>query len=216
MAQAAAEHGYDYIANTEHSRRLKVAHGLDAKGLARQIKAIDELNERLHGIVILKAIELDILEDGSLDLPDDVLKDLDLRVCAIHYKFDLSREQQTKRVLRAMDNPYFNILAHPSGRMINERAPYPIDLEKILEAAKERGCYLEVNAQPSRLDLDDASCKLAKDIGVMVAISTDAHSTSHLDYMRLGVGQARRGWLEPADVINTRSLQDLKRLLRRT
>lgn len=216
MARAAAQRGYDYIANTEHSKHLTVVGGLDAKGLARQIKAVDRLNERLDDIVVLKAIELDILEDGSLDLSNDILKDLDLRVCAIHYKFDLSREKQTKRVLRAMDNRYFNILAHPSGRMINERDPYPIDLEKILEGAKARGCYLEVNAQPSRLDLNDVFCKLAKDIGVKVAISTDAHSTSNLAYMRFGVGQARRGWLEPADVINTRNLNDLKRLLKRS
>jgi DNA polymerase (family 10) len=215
MARAAAERGYEYLANTDHSKHVTVARGLDKERLVRQLRDIDKLNEQLDGIVILKAIELDILEKGDLDLPDDVLKDLDLRVCAVHYKFDLSRNKQTERILRAMDNPYFNILAHPTGRMLNERDPYELDLERIMEAAQERGCFLEVNAQPSRLDLNDTFCKMAKDMGVKVAISTDAHNKSNLDYMRLGVGQARRGWLGPEDVINTRSLKDLKQILKR-
>jgi DNA polymerase (family 10) len=216
MAEAAAALGYDYIANTDHSQRVTVARGLNKKRLSEQLKEIDRLNRKLETIVILKAIELDILDDGRLDLPDDVLKELDLRVCAVHYKFNLSREKQTERILRAMDSPYFNILAHPTGRMINEREPYELDLERIMVAAKERGCFLEVNGQPSRLDLNDALCKMAKEAAVKIAISTDAHSTSNLDYMRLGIDQARRGWLGPDDVINTRSLRDLRELLKRT
>ncbi|ADE15066.1 PHP domain protein [Nitrosococcus halophilus Nc 4] len=215
MAQAAAERGYEYLAITDHSKRVSVAHGLDEKQLARHIKEIDRLNKKLDGIVLLKSIELDILEDGALDLPDSILKELDLTVCAIHYQFGLPPKKQTERILRAMDNPYFNILAHPSGRLINEREPYPIDLERIMTGAKERGCFLEVNAQPARLDLTDIHCKTAKDLGLKVVISTDAHNITHLDYMRLGIGQARRGWLEPEDVLNTRHLSELKKLLKR-
>jgi DNA polymerase (family 10) len=135
MAKAAQALGYEYLAITDHSRHATVARGLDPRRLARQIKAIDKLNTRLKGIQILKACEVDILADGTLDLPDAILADLDFRVCAIHYKFDLSEREQTERVIRAMDNPYFSILAHPTGRLLGERAAYPIDLERILKAA---------------------------------------------------------------------------------
>ncbi len=216
MTEAAAERGYEYIAITDHSRRLTVVNGLDEKRLRKQIEGIERLNERLQNIEILTGIEVDILEDGSLDLPDDVLKALDLRVCSIHSKFRLSRKKQTERVLRAMDNPYFNIFAHPTGRLINKRDAYDIDIERVIEGAKNNGCFLEVNAQPDRLDLNDDACRMARDLGVKVAISTDAHSVANLDYMRFGVDQARRGWLEAGDVINTRSLKALKRLLART
>jgi DNA polymerase (family 10) len=193
-----------------------VARGLDEKRLAEQIERIERLNEKLDGrIELLKAIELDILEDGSLDLPDAILKRLDLRVCSVHYKFDLPRKKQTERILRAMANPHFNVLAHPSGRLIGEREAYEVDLERLVEAAARHGCFLEANAQPKRLDLDDAGCRMAKEAGVKVAISTDAHSKANLDNMRLGVDQARRGWLEAGDVINTRSAAQLRRLLQR-
>lgn len=215
MARAAAERGYAYLAITDHTRRVTMARGLDEKRLVRQMEEIDRLNEELDGIVILKSAEVDILKDGSLDLPQDVLRTLDLTVCAVHYDLGLARGKQTERIIRAMDNPCFNILAHPSGRLIDERDPYELDFERVMEAAKERGCFLEVNAQPARLDLTDVYCKMAKDMGVKVAISTDAHDLQQLDYMRLGVGQARRGWLEPGDVINTRPLRELKRLLQR-
>ena len=216
MAEAAAERGYAYLAITDHSRHLTVANGLDAERLADQVDAIDRLNDKLDGrIQVLKAVELDILEDGSLDLPEDILKRLDLRVCSVHDRFDLSRTRQTERILRAMDSPMFNILAHPSGRLIGERAAYQVDLERLIEAAAERGCFLELNAQPKRLDLTDADCRLAKSLGAKVAISTDAHSTANLGYMRFGVDQARRGWLEAADVINTRPVDALRRLLER-
>ena len=215
MATAASERGYEYLAITDHSRHLTVAHGLDGKRLLGEIRQIDRLNEKLDGIVILKAIEVDILEDGSLDLPDSTLRQLDLVVGAVHYKFNLTRSKQTGRILRAMDNPCFNILAHPTGRLINERDAYELDLEKIIPAAKERGCFLEVNAQPARMDLTDIYCTMAKEAGLKVAISTDAHSTASLDYMRFGVGQARRGWLEADDVLNTRKLADLRKLLKR-
>jgi DNA polymerase (family 10) len=216
MADAAKDRGYDYLAITEHSKKVTMARGVDAKRLAKQIKEIDGLNGKLKNMVLLKGIEVDILEDGSLDLPDDILKELDLTVCSIHYNRNLSRKKMTERVIRAMDNPCFNIFAHPTGRLINERGPYEIDLERIMEAAKERGCFLEINAHPDRLDLSDRHCKMAKDIGLKLAVSTDAHSVADLDFIRYGVDQARRGWLEPNDVINTRGLKDLRKLLKRT
>jgi DNA polymerase (family X) len=214
MVEAAREHGYEYISINDHSRRVAVAHGLDKKRLLAQIRAIDRLNERLDDIVVLKSIEVDILEDGSLDLPDDVLGELDFTVCAVHYRFNLSRQKQTERILRAMDNRHFGILAHPSGRLIGKRAAYDVNMERIMKQAAEQGCFLELNAQPDRLDMDDSACKMAREMGVKVAISTDAHSTDDLDLMRFGIGQARRGWLGPADVINTRPINELKRLLK--
>lgn len=215
MVEAAAQRGYEYLSVNDHSKHVTLAHGLSKHRLLEQIKAIDKLNEKLNGIVILKSIELDILEDGSLDLPDDVLKELDFTVCSVHYKFNLSRQKQTERILRAMDNRYFTILGHPTGRLINERDPYQIDLEKIIKTASDSGCFLEVNAQPERLDLTDDACMLAKTAGLKVAISSDAHSTNGLAAMRFGINQARRGWLEADDVLNTRSLPELKRLFKR-
>jgi len=216
MAGAAAARGYDYVAITDHSRHVAVAHGLDRKRLLQQIRAIDWLNEKLDGFVILKSIELDILKDGTLDLPDSVLKELEFTVCSVHYKFNLPRDRQTARIIRAMDNPYFNILAHPTGRLINAREPYDVDLDKVMQAALERGCLLEVNASPDRLDLTDDACKLARDIGLKLSIATDAHRTADLDHMRFGIDQGRHGWLEANDVINTRSLKQLGRLLKRS
>lgn len=215
MAKAAQKLGYKYIANTEHSKRVTVAGGLDAEQVIENIKRIDKLNEKFDNFTILKGIEVDILEDGTLDLPDDVLKELDVVLGAIHYRFNLSREKQTERILKAMDNPYFNILAHPTGRLINEREPYDIDLEKIMQKAKENNCILEINAQPSRLDLNDIHSRAAKEMSVKLVISTDAHSTSQFDFMRFGIGQARRGWIEKKNVINTRNIDELKKLIKR-
>jgi DNA polymerase (family X) len=216
MANAAADRGYEYLAITNHSKRVSMAHGLNAADLAKEIAEIDRLNSKLKGLVVLKAIELDILADGSLDLPDDILRDLDLTVCSVHYNLNLSREKQTERIIRAMDNPYFNILAHPTGRLINKRDPYEVDLERLLAAAQARGCFMELDAQPDRLDLADIYCKLAKDMGVRLAIDTDAHSIRDLAFMRYGIDQARRGWLESGDVLNTRTLKELRKLLRRS
>ena len=216
MAEAAQERGYEYLANTEHSQRLTVARGLDEKRLREQMDEIDQLNEQRSGMRLLKGIECDILEDGSLDLADEVLAELDVVVCAIHSKLELPADKQTERVMRAMDNPHFHILAHPTGRMIGQRDPYELDMERTIEAALERGCYLEVNAQPERLDLNDAHCKLAKDMGLKLVISTDSHTTTSLEYIRYGIDQARRGWLEPDDVINTRSWDELNELLVRS
>jgi DNA polymerase (family 10) len=215
MVQGAKDRGYEYVAITDHSKRVTMARGLDARRLTKQIEAIDKLNGKMKGITILRSIELDILEDGSLDLPDDILKELDLTVCSVHYNRNLSRKRMTERILKAMDNPYFNIFSHPSGRLIGERKAYEVDLEELMRAAGERGCFLELNAHPDRLDLDDHNCKMAKDLGVMLAISTDAHNTPDLDFMRYGVFQGRRGWLEKRDVLNTSGLEALKKRLRR-
>lgn len=215
MAHAARELGRDYLAITDHSAYIGVTQGLDADELEEQIDEIERLNDELEDIVLLKSVEVDIMEDGSLDLPDEILSKLDLVVCAVHSKLDLSSDKQTERVIRAMDNPNVNILAHPTGRRINERSPYSIDMGQVMDAALERGCFLEVNAQPERLDLNDVYCKMAKDRGLMLAISSDAHGVEALESMRYGVYQARRGWLEPEDVLNTRSWDELEALLKR-
>ncbi|ART63494.1 DNA polymerase/3'-5' exonuclease PolX [Kushneria marisflavi] len=215
MVHAARRRGYRYIAITDHSQRLAMANGLDARRLREQMAEIDALNERLKNFTVLKGNEVDILEDGSLDLPDDVLKELDVCVFSVHSKFNLSREQQTARILRAMDNPHVNILAHPTGRIINGREGHEVDIEAVLRGAKERGIFLEINAQPARLDLADRWARMARDIGVMLAISTDAHATDQLGHMALGVTQARRGWLERKDVLNTRTVTQLRKLMRR-
>jgi len=216
MAEAARAMGLSYLAITEHSRRLTVAHGLDPRRLAEQCDEIDRLNEELEGITLLKGIEVDILEDGSLDLPDSALARLDLVIGAVHSRFDLARTKQTERILRAMDNPYFTLLAHPTGRLIDEREPYDVDMARLIRHARQRGCYLELNAHPERLDLLDTHCTMAKEEGVLVAIDSDAHSRADFANLRFGVGQARRGWLEAADVLNTRPLPELRRLLART
>lgn len=215
MARAAKERGYDYLAITDHSKRLAMTGGLDEKALREQMEEVDHLGEEIEGITLLKGIEVDILEDGSLDLSDEVLGDLDLVICSVHHKFGLSEQEQTERVLKALENSNVNGLAHPTGRMIGSREPYEIDLHRVMEAAKENGCFLEVNANPERLDLDDVNCKIAKEAGVNLSIATDAHSVDDLDNMRFGVWQARRGWLEREDVINTRTAKQLRNLLKK-
>ena len=216
MALAARVLGFEYLAITEHSRRLTVAHGLDPLRLLRQCDEIDRLNAELDGITLLKGIEVDILEDGSLDLPDDVLGRLDLVVGAVHSKFDLPRARQTERILRAMQHPHFTLLAHPTGRLIEQRAPYDVDMLRIIREARNRGCFLELNAHPERLDLLDTYCQMAKEEGVLVSINSDAHSSFDFANLRYGIGQARRGWLEKKDVLNTRPLAQLLALIKRT
>ncbi len=216
MAIAGRSHGLQYLAITDHSRHLTVARGLDPLRLARQCDEIDALNENLEGITLLKGIEVDILEDGSLDLPDHVLAKLDLVLGAVHSKFDLSRARQTERVLRAMSHPHFTMLAHPSGRIIHERPPYDIDMPRIIREAGRRGCFLELNAHPDRLDLLDIYCQMAKEEGVLISVDSDAHSTFEFENLRFGIGQARRGWLERQNVLNTRPLGELRTLISRT
>jgi len=214
MAQAAKARGYEYIAVTDHSHHLTVAKGLDEKRLREQMELIDRLNEKLEGITVLKGIECDILEDGTMDLPDSVLKDLDLVLGAVHYKFSLSKKEQTRRVIKAMKNRFFKIFAHPTGRIIGHRNAYELDISEIFKAAKDEGVYLEINAQPERLDIDDIYAKAAKDEGVGLCINTDAHDTMSLDFMQYGVNQARRGWIEKRDLLNTLPLAKLKKVLK--
>lgn len=214
MALAARAQGLDYIAITEHSRRLAVTHGLDPQRVARQSDEIDRINAKLSGITVLKGIEVDILEDGTLDLPDSALQRLDVVVAAVHSKFDLPRRRQTERMLRALDNRYVNLLAHPTGRLLGAREPYDVDMLRIVRKAKSRRIGLELNAQPERLDLDDVLCRMAREEGVLVSINSDAHSTFDFANLRYGVGQARRGWLELDDVLNTRNLKSLRALLK--
>lgn len=215
MASAAQEWGYEYLAVTDHSSYVGVTQGLNEEDVPAYVEHIQHLDSDLEDIRLLKSIEVDILEDGSLDLPDAALEKFDLVVCSIHTHFDLPRQKQTERILRAMDNPYVNILGHPTGRKINSRSPYQVDLERVVDGALERGCYLEVNAQPERLDLKDTHCQLAKEKGLKLVISSDAHSVTELDVMRFGVDQARRGWLSAEDVLNTRGWEELQEIMSR-
>lgn len=214
MINAARERGHDYIAITDHGPRVRVANGLSAERLAKQADAIDAVATKYDDITILKGCEVDILGDGSLDLPDDVLARLDIVVCSIHYELRRSREEQTERVLRAMENPHFMIWGHPTAREINRREPIDIDLERCLEAAAERGIAVEINAQPKRLDLSDSNARLALEKGCRIAVDTDAHATHHFDLLRHGIDQARRAGATAEDIINTRKTDDLLQLLR--
>lgn len=215
MATAAQARGYEYIALTDHSRRVAMTHGLDPTRLARQIHEIDRLNEKLRNFTILRGIEVDILRDGSLDLPDSSLAKLDIVVAAVHSHFDLPRQAQTERIVRSLRNPHVSILAHPTGRLIGEREPYEIDMDAVISAARQTGCYLEINAEPNRLDLNDLQAHAAKLAGVKLAVSTDAHSIDAFRCMRFGIDQARRAWLTANDVLNTRPLAELRKLLKR-
>ncbi|MEA2020759.1 MAG: DNA polymerase/3'-5' exonuclease PolX [Patescibacteria group bacterium] len=215
MVKKCKKLGYEYIAITDHSAYMGITQGLDKEGVEEQIKQIKKINKKLDGITILSSIEVDIMEDGSLDLPNNTLKKLDIVTCSIHSKFNLPPKEQTQRILNAMDNPYFHIFGHPTGRVIGGRSGYEYDMEKVFKKAKEKNCFLEINAQPDRLDLDDAYAKMAKELGVKMTISSDAHSLEELDFLKYGINQARRGWLEPHDVLNTYPLTELQNLLQK-
>jgi len=215
MAEAAQAKGYQYLAITDHSKKVAMAKGLDDIRLAKQLEEIEKLNAQLKKFTILKAIEVDILEDGTLDLPDEILGELDLVVCSVHYHRKLSRKLQTQRIIRALNNRYVNILAHPTGRMIGIRDELDFDMEAVMKEAANNGCFLEINCNPDRLDLNDRYARMAKEAGVKISVSTDAHSVGNFEYMEYGIAQARRGWLEKDDVLNTRSLPELKKLLKR-
>ena len=216
MVEAARRHGLHYLAVTDHSRGLGVARGLGPDAVLKQIEAIDALNEGLKGITVLKAIEVEILEDGRLDLPDRVLRRLDLVVGAAHSHLRLPRRKQTERLMRAMDHRCFSILAHPSGRLLLERQPCDVDMEQVIRHARQRGCFIEINSQPGRLDLADLYCRTAKAEGLLVCVNSDAHREQDFADLQYGVTQARRGWLEKTDVLNTRPLKDLRPLLKAT
>jgi len=202
MAMAARDLGYAYIGITDHSQSLKIANGLPQEELEKQIRFIDALNSRLKSIRVLKSAEVDILADGTLDYPDELLKELDYTVCSIHSRFGFGKQQQTERILRAMDNRYFNILGHATGRLLLKRPGYELDMERIIEYAKQNGCFFEINSSPDRLDLSAENARLAREAGVRVAISTDAHSTREFGLVRYGVDQARRAGLEPDCILN--------------
>jgi DNA polymerase (family 10) len=187
---------------------------MDAARLRRHWKAIDRLGARVKGITVLKGVEVDILEDGRLDLPDDVLAEADYVVASIHYGQNQPREKITARMLNAVRHPHVHAIGHPTGRLIGHRPPYDLDLSTVLKAAAEHGCLMELNCQPSRLDLDDVAVRAAKELGVKIVLGSDAHAVEELAFMEFGVYQARRGWLEAGDVANTRTLAQFRKLLK--
>lgn len=220
MVRAAVARGLDYVAITDHGQRVTMARGLDRDRLLRQWDEIDRLNDALAAegtppIVVLKGIEVDMLERGGLDLPDDVLEQADWVVASLHYGQNQPRDRITARIVEAIENPFVRVIGHPTGRLINRRPPYDVDIEAVIAAAARTGTFLEINANPWRLDLDDRHAAAAKRAGVTLVISTDAHSTRGFDVMRCGVLQARRAGLERDDVANTRTLAGLRDLMRR-
>jgi DNA polymerase (family 10) len=203
MAHAAKRLGYEYIALTDHSKAVTVANGLDEKRTLAQIGKIREASRKVEGLHLLASSEVDILKSGKLDLDDEVLAQLDMVICSVHSFMNMDRSAMTERLLAAIENPHTQIIAHPTGRLLLRREAYPYDMEKVLDAAKRHGVAMECNAYPDRLDLKDVYLRMAKDRGVKITISTDAHTTKNLTYMKYGVGMARRGWIEAKDVLNT-------------
>jgi DNA polymerase (family 10) len=215
MVRACQALGYEYCAITDHSQSTRVAGGLDAEAFKQQWREIDGIRQRLDGIVLLKGVELDILADGSLDLPDDVLERFDIVLVAVHARLNMKKAAMTKRILKAISHPAVDILAHPTSRQINKRAPIDVDLEEVFHAAKEYDVAVELDAQPQRLDLNDVHVHRARELGLKIAIDTDAHSIDHLCYMRYGIDQARRGWLEKQHVVNTMPWAEFRQWLQR-
>ena len=209
IARSAQKRGYQYVVICDHSKSLRIAHGLDEARLMKQIEEIDRLNEKLKGFQILKGSEVDILTDGTLDLSEKVLEKLDFVVAAIHSGFKQDQEKMTKRIIRALENPLIHVIAHPSGRLLGTRDPYEVEIEGLMEAAKKYGKALEINAYFERLDLDDIHCRKAKEMGIQVAIGTDSHHLDQMWMISLGVAVARRGWLEAPDILNTLSLKGI-------
>lgn len=215
MVEGAKKRGYGYIAITDHSKRVTMAKGLDADRLRQHWKSIERLASKTKGLTILKGVEVDILEDGRMDLPDDVLNEADWVVASIHYGQKQPKERLTQRLLSAIRNRYVHAIGHPTGRLIGKRKGYPVDFETVFKAASDHGCFMELNSQPDRLDLDDVAVASAKKHGVRIVIDSDAHSVEELGFLEFGVYQARRGGLEAQDVVNTRSLAELRKLLRK-
>lgn len=214
MAEQAKKNGLEYIVISDHSKYLAMTGGLDEKQLLKQAKEIVQVNKQVKDIMVLQGVELNILKDGSLDVSDDALKKLDVASAAVHSHFDMSKEEMTKRVLKAVENPNVDILLHPTAREIRRREPIQLDLDKIMQAAKDNGVILDIDSYPDRLDLKDEHVKKAIEIGAKLGISSDSHSTVHLLYLELGVAQARRGWATAKDIVNTRSLERFRKLLK--
>jgi DNA polymerase (family X) len=215
MVEAAQQRGLQYIAITDHSKRVTMARGLNAERLRTQWQEIDRVNRELESFIVLKGIECDILEKGGMDLADDVLAEADWVIASVHYGQNQTRQQITDRIVGALENPWVSVLAHPTGRLINKRERYGVDLEAVMQAAASNGKLLELNANPARLDLDDVHCARAKQLGVPIVISSDAHSTGGLAVLRFGVKQARRAGLTAGDVANSRGWSELKMLVKR-
>ena len=219
MAEAALALGYEYIAVADHSPAVGIAGGLNEEKIPKRQEEIERANERFKdegvNFMVLNSVEADIKSDFSMDFPDDVLKAMDVVVGAVHSKFSQDRTTMTKRIVAAMENPHVDIIAHPTGRLLGKREPYEVDMERLMEAAKDTGTILELNSFPARLDLNDIHCKMAKEYGVLIAISTDAHDTIQMQAVRrYGVATARRGWLEPKDVVNTSGLEEVMKMAR--
>jgi DNA polymerase (family 10) len=215
MALAAKELGYEYISLTDHSKAVTVANGLDEKRTLEQIRKIREANTKNLGIRVLASSEVDVLKNGKLDLDNEVLAQLDVVLVSIHSYMTLERAEMTERILAAIENPYTQIIGHPTGRLVLRRDAYAYDMERILDSARANGVVMEANASPERLDLKDVHLRMAKERGAKIVISTDAHTTRGLQAMRYGVQMARRGWIEKKDVINALSLENLLAALRK-
>jgi DNA polymerase (family 10) len=211
IALEARKKAYEYIGITDHSESLKVAGGVSKEDLMKNIEMVRRVSGKTEGVRVLMGAEVEIRNDGTLDYPDGVLKDLDFVVGAVHSGFKMDEKEMTDRIVAAMSNDYLTILAHPTGRVIEQREPYQVNVDKMMDAALEKGVFLEINALPERLDLNDLNCRKAKDRRITLSIGTDAHSIPQLDYMMFGVATGRRGWLGKKDVINTLPLKDLER-----
>ncbi|WP_269848759.1 PHP domain-containing protein [Methanosarcina horonobensis] len=215
MIKKAEAMEYEYIAITDHSRSQKIANGMEIETMKAQWKEIEEMSKRFR-MKILRSSEVEILKDGSLDYPDEILKELDVVVGAVHSGFAVSEREMTGRIVTALENRHLDILAHPSGRLLGKREAYAVNFGKVFEAAAANGKVMEINCQPSRLDLNDELIFRAKDYGLKFCISTDSHAVSDLTSMRYGLGQARRGWLEKEDVVNTYPYSKLKGVFKKT
>jgi DNA polymerase (family 10) len=213
MVDACRNRGYQYMAITDHTQAVRVAGGLTRAGFRKQFREIEQVQKHAPTIRVLKGAEVDILDDGQLDLDDATLKELDVVVISVHSRFNMSKEEMTRRVVRALRHPGVHVLGHPTGRILGRREPYPLDMEQVVRAACEHGVMLEINAQPDRLDLNDIHAQMAREAGVKLIINTDAHRTEELGYMRFGVDQARRGWCEREDIANTLAWSDFQKLL---
>jgi DNA polymerase (family 10) len=215
MVRAAAGLGYEYIAITDHTQAVRVAGGLTKAGFRKQWREIDRIRTKFPDIVVLRSAEVDILDDGTLDLDEGTLRELDVVVISVHSRFNLSRAAMTRRIVKAMQHPRANILGHPTGRLLGKREPYDVDMAQIVKAAADHGVLLEINAQPDRLDLHDLHTAMAREAGVKLVIGSDAHHVDELAFMRHGVDQARRGWCEAADIANTRRVGAFRKLIAR-